>query len=320
MQAATGGLAPRTAHGHGRRVTTTRYEDLPEAVRRHYPWPGKHLALDDGTRLHYLDEGAGDPVLMVHGNPTWSFYYRDLVRALSGEYRCVVPDHVGCGLSDKPLSYSYRLANHIENLAQLIERLDLRDITLVVHDWGGAIGFGAAMKRLERVKRLVIFNTAVFDGPMPFSIRSARWPGTGALMVRGANGFLRGTLFLFLPKGVPAGVLAGYLAPYDSWDHRVAIHRFVQDIPIEQDHPTRAVIDEVDRGTSKLRHLPALIVWGERDFVFTRQFLDGWRARLPDAEVHALPRAGHLVVEDAHEEIVTLIRDFLGRHPLSKSA
>src|SRR5262249_37652531 len=132
---------------------------LPRNVREHYPWQGKHLSLEDGVQLHYLDEGSGAPLLMLHGNPTWSFYYRNLVRAFSGTYRCIVPDHVGCGLSEKPLDWPYRLENHARSIEQLIERLDLQDITLVVHDWGGAIGFAAALKHRARIKRLILCNT-----------------------------------------------------------------------------------------------------------------------------------------------------------------
>jgi haloalkane dehalogenase len=292
------------------------HAELPEAVRQLYPWPGDYLTLEHDRRLHFVDEGHGEPLLMVHGNPTWSFYYRGLVKALSSERRCVVPDHVGCGLSDKPRTWSYRLRDHIDNLDQLVAHLDLRDITLVVHDWGGAIGFGAALKRPERFKRLVIFNTAVFDGPMPLRIRMCRWPLLGAMTVRGLNAFLRIALHVGFAKPVTADVAAGYLAPYDSWQHRRAIHRFVQDIPIERDHPTRPVLERLDRQAPTLSDLPTVIIWGEQDFVFSKAFLQGWRARFPHAEVHSLPYAAHFVVEDASEDIVALLRDFLARHPL----
>jgi len=294
------------------------FQELSEPVRRLYPWPGASLALAGGHRMHYLDEGSGEPLLMLHGNPTWSFYYRELVRALAGERRCVVPDHLGCGLSDQPEDWTYRLEGHIRNTQQLIEHLDLKDITLVAHDWGGAIGFGAAMKYPERIKRLVLFNTAVFQGKVPLRISSCRWPLWGALVVRGLNGFLETALRVGVHKRLSRDVVAGYLAPHRSWRSRRSIHRFVQDIPMEPDHPTRSLIDELDRGTSLFRHLPALIVWGEGDFVFTREILQGWRTRLAQAEVHSLPHAAHFVVEDAGEEIVPLVRSFLDRHPLPR--
>jgi len=294
------------------------HSELPEAVRRIYPWPGKGLDLEGGRRLHFVDEGKGEPVLMVHGNPTWSFYYRGLIRALSAERRCVVPDHLGCGLSDKPLNWSYRLADHINNLNQLITHLDLRDITLVVHDWGGPIGFGAAIEQPQRFKRLVIFNTAVFEGPVPLRIRMCRWPVLGSVMVRGLNAFLRIALRVGFAKRVASEVRAGYLAPYDSWHHRVAIHRFVQDIPVEHDHATRPLIEELDRRTHMFNQLPTLIVWGEQDFVFNGEVLQEWRIRFPAADIHPLPHAAHFVVEDAQYEIVALLIDFFARHPLSQ--
>jgi len=298
------------------------WQDLPAAVRGEYPWRGRYLSIhrDDAApmRLHYLDEGKGEPLLMVHGNPTWSFYWRKLVSGLSEDYRCIVPDHIGCGLSDKPGDFSYRLEDHIQNLSQLIEALDLHDITLVVHDWGGAIGFGAALKHPDRIKRLVVFNTAVFMGPVPAEIRMCRWPVVGELVIQGLNGFVRTGLFRAIAdrSRMKGGVGAGYLAPYNTWSNRYAHLAFVRDIPIEADHPTRAVINEIDERVSELAHLPAVFVWGEKDFVFTTAFLHRFLEKFPDPEVRLLPDAAHFVVEDAHEVIVPLVRDFLARHPI----
>src|SRR5829696_4990519 len=134
-----------------------------------YPFEGHFLPRPAG-RLHYLDEGTGDPVVMLHGNPTWSFYYRDLVLALRDKYRCVVPDHIGCGLSDKPPAekYDYSLRSRIDDLEALLDHLDLREnLTLVLHDWGGMIGMGYAARHPERVKRIVAMNTGAF--PLPAS-------------------------------------------------------------------------------------------------------------------------------------------------------
>lgn len=296
------------------------HRDLPASVREHYPWPGQYLRVGEGGhRLHYLDEGKGEPLLMVHGNPTWSFYWRTLVQGLQDRYRCVVPDHIGCGLSDKPQDWSYRLEDHIANLSQLIEALDLRDITLLVHDWGGAIGLGAALKHPDRIKRLVIFNTAVFLGPVPLSIRMCRLPVVGSTLIRGLNGFIR--VGLVRASGhrsrMRGGVGRGYVAPYNNWANRIAHLRFVQDIPLEPDHPTRRVIQELDRRSGELAHLPTCIIWGEKDFVFNMDFLARFREKFPSAEVHTLPDAAHFVIEDAHERIIPLVRDFLQRHPLA---
>lgn len=293
---------------------------LPADLRPAYPWTGRTLPVGPrGLALHHLDVGCGEALLMVHGNPTWSWYYRHLVHGLSDAYRCVVPDHVGCGLSDKPLDWSYRLADHVDNLSELVQRLDLRDATLVVHDWGGPIGLLTALRHPDRFRRLVLFNTAFFLGPLPPEIRICRQPHLGDLLIRGLNAFVLGLLVRGSTRRglarTPAG--RGYLWPYDSWDARVANLRFVQDIPVEPDHPTRALLEELTARVGELAHLPTQIFWGERDFVFTPAFLARAREHLPHAEVHAFADAGHLVVEDAHERIVPLMRDFLARHPVS---
>lgn len=295
---------------------STRAATLPPDVRAHYPFEGRLLVLPDGTRLHYVDEGRGSPLLFVHGNPTWSFYWRKLVGAFSGEHRCVAVDHVGCGLSDKPQDYAYTLEQHVDNLCRLVEALDLRDITLVVHDWGGPIGFGAAAKMPERFSRFVIFNTGAFEGPIPLEIRMCRWPGLGAVAIRGLNGFVRVGLLRATAdrRRFRNGVGRGYLAPYGSWRDRVANLRFVQDIPLEPDHPTRGYFLSIGEQIRRFADQPAMIVWGEQDFCFVPEYRRGFVERLPNAEVHVFEDASHWVVEDATERIIPLMRDFLARH------
>lgn len=306
-------------HHGGVLVNLSRWQDLPEAVRAHYPWKGEDLLLNTGFRLHYLDEGEGETMLMVHGNPTWSFYYRTLVKPFADNYRCVVPDHIGCGLSDKPQDWPYRLDDHIDNLCQLIEHLDLKDITLVVHDWGGAIGFGAAVRMPERFKRFVVFNTGVFMGPIPWALKLVHMPVVGSVLVRGFNGFVRGGLISAIAdrKRMKNGVGKGYLAPYNSWRSRIATHRMVCDIPVDENHPTWDTLHAIDAGIRQFADKPVLIVWGEQDFVFTTYFRDGFMERFPDAEVHSLPECSHWIVEDAHERIVPWMSDWLSRHPLA---
>ena len=127
-----------------------------------YPFESNFLELEDGLKMHYIDEGEGEVLLMLHGNPTWSFYYRNLIQSFQKKYRCIAPDHIGCGLSDKPQDYNYTLSTHIDNLEQLVNSLGLKDITLVMHDWGGSIGMGLAVRQPKLIKRLIIFNTAAF--------------------------------------------------------------------------------------------------------------------------------------------------------------
>ncbi|MFQ5489832.1 MAG: alpha/beta fold hydrolase, partial [Phycisphaerae bacterium] len=224
-----------------------------EPIRHLYPFDSHHLDID-GHRLHYLDEGTGPAVVMLHGNPTWSFYYRDLVRNLCDRHRVIVPDHIGCGLSDKPQDYPYRLETHIRNLTRLLEHLQLDDLSLVMHDWGGAIGCGWAIDHADQINRIVLFNTAAFAGPCPFRIRICKWPVIGPILVRRLNAFAAGavrTACLNRATMTP-DVKAGYLLPYNTHANRVAVLRFVQDIPLHPDHPTGACIQRIDR---HLHHL-----------------------------------------------------------------
>jgi len=252
---------------------------------------------------------------MLHGNPTWSFYYRQLIPPLSQNYRVIVPDHIGCGLSDKPQTYPYTLEQHIKNVERLIVQLKLRQVTLVVHDWGGVIGMGYATRHPENISRFVIFNTAAFVLPkIPKRIRMCRIPLFGSLLVRGLNAFAGLATFMAVsqPQRMTPQVRAGYLAPYNNWRNRIAIHRFVQDIPLEENHPSRATLVQIEAGLAQFQQHPMLIIWGADDFCFTaRDFLAEWQRRFPQAQVHLLENAGHYVVEDAHERIVPLIREFL---------
>jgi len=273
--------------------------------------------------MHYVDEGPRDApvVVMCHGNPTWSFAYRKLIAALSPSYRVIVPDHVGCGLSDKPQDYTYTLDRHIRNLEALIVHLGLEHISLVLHDWGGGIGMGYATRHATTVDGFVIFNTSAFYLPaVPLVLKLARSPGFGEVLLRGLNAFAGIAIWRWICRWRPMSraARAGYLAPYDSWANRVAIYRFVQDIPLAADHPTRATVDGIDAKLHRFRDHPMLIIWGAKDFVFTvRSFLAGWRSRFPDADVHVLPDAGHYVVEDAPGEILALVEPFLAETKLT---
>jgi cis-3-alkyl-4-acyloxetan-2-one decarboxylase len=279
-----------------------------------------HFLDRDGLRLHFLDEGTGPPVVMLHGNPTWSYYYRNLVRALRGSSRCIVPDHIGCGRSDKPddVRYSYTLANRVEDVATLLDRLGVtKDISLILHDWGGMIGMAYAAQNPERIRRLVILNTAAFHLPitktLPWPLWLCRQPLVGPLLVRRLNMFCRRAAAIGCTRQ-PLSPLARqmYLAPYNSWAHRIAVLRFVQDIPLRPGDPSYDLVTQTQDNLHKLRGLPMLICWGERDFVFDRHFLSEWSARFPDAQIHRFPDAGHYVLEDAAAAIVPLVRDFLG--------
>ena len=271
----------------------------------------------NGLRLNYVDEGEGDPVLMVHGNPTWSFYYRELVRRLSPSYRCVVPDHIGCGYSDKPGddAYDYTLESRVADLEALVETLDLRDVRLVVHDWGGMIGMAWAVRNPDRVKQVVVLNTAAFHNPKGLKLPPPLWlvrnTPLGSLLVRGFNGFARGaTLTCTTRSMLPREVINGYVAPYDSWQDRIATLRFVEDIPLTADDPAWDCVTQTAEGLSQFDDTPMMICWGMKDFVFDEAFLVEWERRFPNADVHRFADCGHYVLEDAQEEIGVLVESF----------
>jgi len=294
-------------------------------VSRLYPFTPHYLDID-GHRMHYVDEGEGEVVLMLHGNPSWSFMYRNLITELQRDHRAVAPDHIGCGRSDKPNdhAYNYTLASRVADVSRLVEALDLRDITLVVHDWGGMIGMAWATRYPDRVARLVVLNTSAFPLPpakrLPVALMLARVPGLGPLLLRGANAFSRGAVRRCVTRRPMSDeVAAGYLAPYDSWAHRIAVHRFVQDIPLTNADPAYGIVQSTANELDRLGDIPLMICWGMKDFVFDRHFLDEWQRRFPAAEVHSFADCGHYVLEDAAEEIVPLVRSFLEAHPLEAS-
>ncbi|HVJ38672.1 MAG TPA: alpha/beta fold hydrolase [Stenotrophomonas sp.] len=284
--------------------------------------------------MSYLDEGPrdGEVVVMLHGNPSWSYYWRNLVAGLSApaagspaskQYRCIVPDHIGMGLSDKPddSRYNYTLQSRVDDVAALLDHLGIRGpVTLAVHDWGGMIGFGWALSHAAQVKRLVITNTAAFPMPaakrMPWQIGLGRDWKIGEWLVRGFNAFSAGASWLGVERRMPSDVRRAYVSPYDSWANRISTIRFMQDIPLSPRDAAWPLLEAAGKALPDFADRPAFIGWGLRDFVFDRHFLDAFRAALPQAEVMAFEDAGHYVLEDKAEVLVPAIRDFLDRHPL----
>lgn len=288
-----------------------------------YPFASHYLNIN-GLKYHYIDEGSGEPVIMVHGNPTWSFYYRSLIRELSPQYRAIAVDHIGCGLSDKPdpKTYGYRFKNRVDDFETLMDSLDLKQrITLVLHDWGGAIGMAWAVKHPDKVGRIIITNTSAFLPPGNKKIPLRLWLIRNISLfagpaVLGLNIFARAALFMASSMGLSNDVKAGLTAPYNSWKNRTATLKFVQDIPLTEKDPSYRLIKHIDDNLYKLSGIPMLICWGIRDFVFDTDYLDEWKRRFPDAEVHAYEDANHYVLEDVPERIVPLVKEFIKKHPL----
>jgi len=290
----------------------------------HYPFASHRFQVRPGIAMHYLDEGPrdGEVLLMLHGNPSWSYYWRHAVLGLRDRYRCIVPDHVGMGLSDKPddAHYRYTLQSRVEDIGALLQHLDVRDtITLVVHDWGGMIGFGWALQHAAAVRRLVLLNTAAFPMPskkrLPWQLKLGRDLAIGALLIRGCNAFAQGAARFAVRRRMAPDERRALVSPYNSWANRIATLRFVQDIPLSPDDPAWALVEASGKHLHAFADRPCFIGWGMRDFVFDHHFLDQFIQALPQAEVQRFAEGGHYILEDEAAALVPAMRAFLDRNP-----
>jgi cis-3-alkyl-4-acyloxetan-2-one decarboxylase len=269
-----------------------------------------------GVRIHYVDEGPRDapPILMLHGNPTWSYMYRTPIRLLAeAGHRCIAFDHMGFGGSEKPAKPShYTLERHVANAATLIETLDLRDVTLVAHDWGGPIGLGVVQRLRERFRAIVLLNTWAWELPsfLPPFLREFRTEGLGEILALGGNLFVESIPGGMCRREHDAQMMEAYRAPFPDYWSRIGTLAFPRDIPLSERDPSAAAMSRIHEGIPGLG-LPALLIWGMRDRVFQPVFLEQWRELLPDARVVELEDGGHYVVEDQPEPIAREIRDFL---------
>jgi pimeloyl-ACP methyl ester carboxylesterase len=289
-----------------------------------YPFTPRTFVQPGGLAQSYLDEGPrdGEVVVMLHGNPSWSYYWRKLVLGLRDRYRCIVPDHIGMGLSDKPddSQYEYTLKSRIDDLDRLLDSLGITGpVTLAVHDWGGMVGFGWALKHSGRVRRLVVTNTGAFPlpaaKPLPWQIRLGR-TSLGTALIRGLNAFASGAARDGVVAKMPADVRRAFEAPYDSWANRISTLRFVQDIPLAPGDRAWDIVAETAKMLFQYAGRPVFYGWGLQDFVFDRHFLDAFRAHLPATEEHVFEDAGHYVLEDKADVLVPAIRRFLDANPL----
>ncbi len=299
-----------------------------------YPFTLKRFDVRPGIAMSFLDEGPvdGEVIVMLHGNPSWSFYWRHLIAGLSDRHRCIVPDHVGMGLSDKPDDaasasprYDYTLQSRIDDLDALLTHLGIiGPVTLAVHDWGGIIGFGWALRDPARVRRLVITNTSSFPLPaskrFPKRIAMGRHSRLGGWLIRRFNLFARGAAWMGTTRWLPRDVRAAYAGVYAGWEQAIGTLRFMQDIPLDVGDPAWPLVQAAAQQLPGYADRPVFIGWGLRDFVFDRHFLDGFSKALPNAEVHAFADANHYVLEDKHEVLVPMIRAFLDRHPLDANS
>jgi pimeloyl-ACP methyl ester carboxylesterase len=288
-----------------------------ENYQEEYPFESKYFTTASGYKLHYVDEGSGTPLVMVHGNPTWSFKYRDMIKKFRGDYRCIALDHLGCGLSEKPSNkdFEYTLKNHIDNLEALIKSLNIKEpINIAVHDWGGAIGMGYATRHPEKIGKIIVFNTAAFrlpkECPFPWPIWVFRHTKIGPWLNRKLNAFSLIASLTCSIKVMSSKIRKGFRAPYDSPENRVATTEFVLDIPLKPSDRSYAELIKIEEGLEKLSEKPMIICFGRKDFCFNRSFYNQWREIFPDAVKHSF-NAGHYLLEDAKDEIFPLLASFL---------
>ena len=290
---------------------------LPDFLKEEYPYKPRTFVTPWGVKMSYLDEGSSadskEAVLLLHGNPTWSFYYRKLIPKIFGKMRCIVPDHIGMGLSDKPLDYNYTLKTRIDDIELLVNSLGITKVHLVVHDWGGAIGMGWAVCHPNRVGKIVILNTAAFTSTvLSKRIAFCRIPVLGPWFIRALNGFAWPATWMAMAKHkMSAQVKAGYLLPYHSWDSRVAVNAFVQDIPMQPTSRSRKTLETIEAGLSQFKNHPVFIVWGGKDFCFNDYYYNQWKERYPHAQSLYLPDIGHYVLEDCDSTVLDRIAQFI---------
>ncbi len=268
-----------------------------------------HYVEQDGLRLHYLDEGAGDPVLCLHGEPTWSFLYRKMIRVLIGAARVVAPDYFGFGRSDKPVEVGwYSFDRHYGSILRLVEELDLRRLTVVVQDWGGPIGLRLAVEHPERVERLVIMNTGIGGGRPP----SDTWLRFRDVVRAAGGDFQAGRLIrTSAVRGLADEVVAAYDAPFPVPESKAGVLAFPEQVPTEPDHPNTAALMAI-REALRSWQKPALVLFGDSDPIFAPRVAERIAEWIPGAlPAELIENAGHFVQEDAGEEAAERIARFL---------
>jgi haloalkane dehalogenase len=281
--------------------------------RREYPFESRYFDVPAG-KLHYVDEGAGNPVLMVHGNPTWSFLYRHLIKRLRSEYRCIAVDHIGFGLSDKPKDWTYRPQDHAENLMTLIEALELKNITLVLQDWGGPIGLSYAVRHPENIARIVLINTWAWpvNRDLHYVGFSSFMGGPiGRMLIRRHNFFARVLLRQAfgdkakLSKAAHEHYIRPLVAPEDRQGCIVFPKQILTSTPW---------LAQLWNKISVLNDKPKLLVWGMKDIAFRDKELKRWEQTFPEAQAVRLNTVGHFVQEEAPDELAETVIPFLQKH------
>jgi haloalkane dehalogenase len=270
-----------------------------------------HFVEQNGLRMHYVDEGSGDPVLLFHGEPTWSFLYRKVIPPVARIARVLAPDYFGFGRSDKPVErewYSYD--SHYASMERFVDELDLRGLTLVVHDWGGPLGLRLAAERPERVDRLVITNTGLYAGRPP----SDEWLRFREFVRRVGTDLRPGQLVqLTCVTDLADDVVAGYDAPHPTPESKTGLLMFPELVPTEPNHPSAATMTRVRETLAGWRK-PALVIFSDSDPIFSPRVGERFAELIPGAELgEPLEGAGHFLQEDKGEELGERIARWLSQ-------
>lgn len=295
-----------------------------EKIRPLFPFKSRYLKVEhvkDGEQhssiIHYVDEGKGEPVVFVHGNPTWSFYFRKIILPLRENYRCIALDHPGCGLSEKDPSIKLRLEDRGLILEKFLDTLGIKKCHLVVHDWGGAIAMEFATRYPERVASVTVTNTAAFPAEwMSWRIKLCKLPIIGRLLNYYLNGFLRAAMHMTTVKPLAKSIKNGYLLPYKKMRDRESIDQFVKDIPMDEKHPTYSILKGIRERLNSFNDQQILLLWGMQDFCFSPYFYKKWREIYPLAKAVAFEDAGHFLFEEKNEQCVLEIEDLLRNNPI----
>jgi haloalkane dehalogenase len=293
------------------RTPDERFEDLPG-----YAFEPRYLE-QDGLRMHYVEEGAGDPVLLLHGEPSWAFLYRKLIPPLADVARVVAPDYFGFGRSDKPTrieDYSYDF--HYGSIERLADELDLREATVVVQDWGGPIGLRLAVERPHRVGKLVILNTGIGAGRAP----SPEWLRFREFMRRVGTELIPGQLVrISCVSELDEDVVEAYNAPFPTPESKAGVLAFPELVPTELEHPSAAKMLEVRAGLERWKR-PALVLFSDSDPIFSPEAAERMASRIPGAgPAEIVAGAGHFLQEEKGEQIAERIVRFLAETTTSPS-
>lgn len=283
------------------------------SAERYLKFKSRYLTVE-GYQMHYLDEGEGPTILLLHGNPTWCYFYRHLIKELRDRFRVIAPDYIGMGLSDHPADVHYRASDRVRQVQTLIDTLGVEKFSIVMHDWGGPIGTFLIQKNIDRVQSVVYLNTTLTETEsLPRIIKSASKPFPGKWITKTSRKFLKFTTDLGSSRRLSREIKEGYYFPYQTSARRTAIWDFVHDIPFNDSHPTYPDLVEMAEGFKAMQKLPIQIIWGLKDPCFHRAMLGKVAQHFPKASVLEIPQASHLVLEDAPELSNRTIKNFFLR-------